>query len=83
MKLQEAMALRDGGLRKPVLLMGPFDEKNLEEMVARDVMPMVYTPVGPLNWTGLRRDASGACRSTSASIPALGGWVCRSVRRRR
>jgi alanine racemase len=45
-KLQEAAALRDAGIRKPVLLMGPFDEKNLEEAVARDVTPMVYTPIG-------------------------------------
>ncbi|HAK56703.1 MAG TPA: alanine racemase [Acidobacteria bacterium] len=45
-KLNEAVALRDAGIRKPVLLMGPFDEANLEEMVARDIMPMVYTPIG-------------------------------------
>lgn len=45
-KLQEAVALRDAGVRKPVLLMGPFDEANLEDLIARDIMPMVYTPVG-------------------------------------
>jgi alanine racemase len=46
-KLQEAAALRDSGIRrKPILLMGPFDEKNLEEAVARDITPMVYTPIG-------------------------------------
>jgi len=45
-KLHEAVALRDAGIKKPVLLMGPFDEENLEEAVARDIMPMVYTPVG-------------------------------------
>jgi alanine racemase len=46
-KFHEAMSLRDAGIRKPVLLMGPFDEKNLEEAAARDIMPMVYTPMGP------------------------------------
>src|SRR6266403_4112058 len=46
-KLHEAMSLRDAGIRKPVLLMGPFDEKNLEEAAARDIMPMVYAPMGP------------------------------------
>jgi alanine racemase len=46
-KFHEAMLLRDAGIRKPVLLMGPFDEKNLEEAAARSIMPMVYTPVGP------------------------------------
>jgi len=45
-KLQEAVALRDAGLGKPILLLGPLDEKNLEEAVARDIMPMVYTPLG-------------------------------------
>lgn len=46
-KLHEAMSLRDAGIRKPILLMGPFDEKNLEDVAARNIMPMVYTPVGP------------------------------------
>ena len=45
-KLHEAMALRDAGIRKPILLMGPADEKELGEVVARGVTPMVYTPVG-------------------------------------
>jgi alanine racemase len=47
-KLQEAIALRDGGSRKPILLMGPFDAEALPEIVARGVMPMVYTPLGPV-----------------------------------
>ena len=46
-KLHEAMSLRDAGVGKPVLLMGPFDERNLEDLIARDIMPMVYTPIGP------------------------------------
>ncbi len=46
-KLHEAISLRDSGIRKPILLLGPFDEKNLEHAVARSVMPMVYTPLGP------------------------------------
>jgi len=45
-KLHEAHQLRDAGVRKPILLMGPFDEHNLADAVARDIMPMVYTPVG-------------------------------------
>jgi len=45
-KLHEAMALRDAGIRKPILLMGPFDERNLADLIARDIMPMVYTPIG-------------------------------------
>jgi alanine racemase len=47
-KSSEALALRDGGVKKPVLLMGPFDEAALETMVGRDVMPMVYTEAGDM-----------------------------------
>jgi alanine racemase len=46
-KLHEAISLRDAGIRKPVLLLGPFDEQNLEDAVARRIMPMIYTPLGP------------------------------------
>ena len=45
-KLHEACSLRDAGIRKPILLLGPFDEQNLADAVARDILPMVYTPVG-------------------------------------
>jgi alanine racemase len=45
-KLQEAAALRDAGIRKPVLLMGPFDEKDLKEAASRSITPMIYTPLG-------------------------------------
>jgi len=46
-KLHEAFSLRDAGIRKPILLLGPFDEQNLLDAVTRDILPMVYTPVGP------------------------------------
>jgi alanine racemase len=46
-KLHEAVSLRDAGIRKPILLLGPFDDQNLEDAVARSIMPMVYTPLGP------------------------------------
>jgi alanine racemase len=45
-KLHEAISLRDAGVRKPILLLGPFDEQNLEDAVTRNIMPMVYTPLG-------------------------------------
>ena len=45
-KLSEALGLRDGGITKPVLLMGPFDHDDLEEAVMRGITPMVYTPLG-------------------------------------
>jgi alanine racemase len=46
-KLDEAVSLRDRGIKKPVLLMGPFTTADLATVVARDIMPMVYTPIGP------------------------------------
>jgi alanine racemase len=46
-KFHEAMSLRDAGIRKPVLLMGPFDETNIGDAAARNIMPMIYTPMGP------------------------------------
>jgi len=45
-KADEAHALRDAGISKPVLFMGPFGAKDLEEAVARDIRPMIYTPMG-------------------------------------
>ena len=45
-KLHEAVTLRDAGIRKPILLIGPVDEKQLAEAVARRITPMIYTPLG-------------------------------------
>ena len=42
-KLSEAHALRDAGIRKPVLLMGPADGAELADAVRRAITPMVYT----------------------------------------
>ena len=47
MKLDEAVRVCETGFKKPILLMGPFDEKNLEDAVAKSILPMVYTPMGP------------------------------------
>ncbi len=46
-KLHEAISLRDAGIRKPILLLGPFDEQNLEDAAARNILPMIYMPLGP------------------------------------
>lgn len=45
-KLHEAMRLRDAGITAPILLMGPLDERELMDVHARGIMPMVYTPIG-------------------------------------
>ncbi len=47
-KFQEAMSLREAGIRKPILLLGPFDEGNLSFGVANAIMPMVYRPLGSI-----------------------------------
>lgn len=44
-KFQEAIVLRDGGIKKPVLLLGPCSESEFDEAVRRGVMLMVYTPM--------------------------------------
>ena len=36
-KMHEAIALRDAGVKKPVLLMGPFDERNLGKRIGEHV----------------------------------------------
>jgi alanine racemase len=45
-KMDEAFRLRDAGLRKPILLMGPFDTRQLRDLAAREIVPMVYKPLG-------------------------------------
>jgi alanine racemase len=46
-KIDEAIRLRDAGLRKPILLMGPYDDGHVRDLAARDVMLMLYRPPGP------------------------------------
>jgi alanine racemase len=45
-KLHEAMMLRDAGIRKPILLLGPFAADELRDIAARRIMPMIYQPMG-------------------------------------
>ena len=45
-KFQEAIAIRDAGITAPVLLMGPVEERDLPDLHERDIMPMIYTPLG-------------------------------------
>ena len=45
-KFHEAMSLRDAGIRKPILLLGPFNDRNLEDAAARKILPMIYTEQG-------------------------------------
>lgn len=71
-KLDEAHALRDAGIRKPVLLMGPLHESALADVHKRGITPMVYTAVG----SALERAAAAVglhARSTSRWTPVSGG----------
>jgi alanine racemase len=63
-KLHEALTLRDAGVKAPVLMMGPFDTRDVAEMHARDIMPMVYTPIGDV----LERAAQGAGRPITVHV---------------
>ncbi|MEW6322737.1 MAG: alanine racemase, partial [Acidobacteriota bacterium] len=44
-KTAEAHALREAGIRKPVLLMGPVAESEVADLHRREISPMVYTPL--------------------------------------
>ena len=42
-KLQEAVALREAGIRCPILNFGPFDRRDSREIVGRNISQSVYT----------------------------------------
>jgi alanine racemase len=63
-KLHEAIALREAGIRKPVLLMGPVDGGDLVEIARREIACMVYTPVVSM----LERAASEAGRAVTLHV---------------
>jgi alanine racemase len=63
-KLQEAIALRDDGIRKPILLMGPVAETDLPELLRRDITLMVYTPIG----SALERAVAQSGQTTNVHV---------------
>ena len=63
-KLHEAMTLRDAGVQVPILMMGPFDNADVAEMQARDITPMVYTPIGDV----LARAAAGSGKPLTVHV---------------
>jgi alanine racemase len=63
-KLQEAHALRDAGVGKPILLMGPVPEDDLANLARRDIALMVYTPTA----RALERAASQASRPIDVHV---------------
>jgi alanine racemase len=63
-KLQEALALRDDGIRKPILLMGPVAETDLPELTRRSITLMVYTPIG----SALERAAAQSGEATTVHV---------------
>jgi alanine racemase len=63
-KLHEAIALRDAGIRKPVLLMGPADNGDVVEIARRDIDFMVYTPIARV----LERAAARTSRAVRVHV---------------
>ncbi len=45
-KMNEAIRLRDAGIRKPIVLLSLTEGKELEEAVRRNITPMIYTNIG-------------------------------------
>ena len=71
-KLSEALELRGAGIAKPVLLMGPFDDADLEAAVMRGRHPRWSIRRWAMRSTGWRPGGSRRCRSTCAWTP---GWA--------
>jgi alanine racemase len=63
-KLHEALTLRQAGVTAPILMMGPFDPRDVAEMHTNEIMPMVYTPIGD----ALARAAEGAGRPITIHV---------------
>jgi alanine racemase len=63
-KLQEAIAVREAGIRKPLLLMGPIDAGNVVELARREITLMVYTPIVPM----LERAAAESGRTLAVHV---------------
>ena len=61
-KPDQAIALRDSGVRKPVLLMGLFSENEAVDLVARDIMLAPYTD-------GVNRVLARLAASQNREIP--------------
>jgi alanine racemase len=47
-KVDEALDLRGAGIQKPVLVLGPVTDEELEELARNDVMPPIYEDRGAL-----------------------------------
>lgn len=52
-KAEEALALRDAGVQKPILLMGLADDGETEELVRRDVRLAPFTDNAPQRLAGI------------------------------
>src|SRR5262249_48028389 len=63
-KMQEALALRDDGIRKPILLMGPVAGTDFAELSRRNITLMVYTPVR----SALERAAAQSGQATTVHV---------------
>lgn len=78
--LEEAVELRDAGIRAPILVMGGFcpDSRGAyEEMAARDVIPVVYDPS---QVEGLARAARALGRPALAHLKVDTGMARLGVR---
>jgi alanine racemase len=63
-KLHEAHALRDAGIRKPILLMGPLDATEVTDAARQRIVLMVYTPIA----SALERAAAAIGRPVDVHV---------------
>jgi len=69
-KAEAAIALRDAGIRKPVLLMGLFSDRDGEELLRRDVQLSICTDDSASRITRAAKKQDSPQRHIFISIPA-------------
>jgi alanine racemase len=80
-KFHEAMSLRDAGIRKPVLLMGPFDEKIWETRRHATSCRCSTRRWAP-RWIRLRRNCRSRLHCIFAWTQASAAWESRITKLR-
>ncbi|MBX3188170.1 MAG: alanine racemase [Labilithrix sp.] len=77
--LEEAIELRDAGIRAPILVMGGYDGGAYEEIATRDVVPVIYDAA---QIEGLARAARAMGRPAVAHLKVDTGMARLGVRMR-
>jgi alanine racemase len=61
-RADEAFTLRDAGVRKPILLMGPATDDDLRDVIARDIQIAAFTDDAPVRFARASQQARRPAR---------------------